>query len=72
MGKVASIAQEIWTTGIARRALVVSLVVGTTLNLINQGEAILGGGTVHWGKAALTYVVPLVVSTHGALTARRR
>ncbi len=58
--------------GAARRALLVAIVVGTTLNLINQGDALIGGGAVHWGKLALTYIVPYLVSTHGAVTARSR
>lgn len=51
------------------RAAVVAAIVGTALNLINQGEAILGGGSVVIWKVALTYLVPFIVSTHGALTA---
>lgn len=43
--------------GIPRRSLYVALVVGTILNLINQGDA-LGDGSINWLKVALTYVVP--------------
>ena len=58
--------------GVARRALGVAVGVGTILNLINQGDALLAGGAVHYGKLALTYIVPFIVSTHGAVSARSR
>jgi len=44
--------------------------VGTVLNLINQGDALFGAGSVNWLKAALTYVVPYCVSTYGAMSYR--
>ena len=56
---------------ICTRACAVAVVVGTLLNLINQGDAIFGGGAVNYLKLALTYLVPFLVSTHGALTAPR-
>jgi hypothetical protein len=52
--------------GVPSRSLAVALVVGTVLNLINQGDAILGAGSVNWLKIALTYLVPYAVCTHGA------
>lgn len=55
---------------ICSRATIVALLVGTILNLINQGDAILAGGPVIIWKIVLTYVVPFMVSTHGALSAR--
>jgi hypothetical protein len=54
---------------ICSRACVVALIVGTALNLINQGDALFGGGGVNYLKLALTYAVPFFVSAHGALTA---
>jgi len=56
--------------GVPRRSIWVMVVVGTLLNLINQGDALLGGGGVDWLKLALTYVVPYCVATYGAATAR--
>ena len=53
--------------GVPRRSLTVALVVGTTLNLINQGDAILAMAPVNWLKAALTYCVPYAVCTYGAV-----
>ncbi|MCB2013359.1 MAG: nitrate/nitrite transporter NrtS [Sphingobium sp.] len=51
---------------ILRRSLMVGLVVGTILNLINQGDAILSGGAVIAWKLCLTYCVPFLVSSYGA------
>ena len=51
---------------VGRRALLVALSVGTLLNLINQGDALLGSGAVQWEKVVLTYLVPFCVSLHAA------
>ncbi len=56
--------------GIPRRSLVVATVVGTLLNLINQGDALLGAESINWLKAVLTYIVPYCVSTYGAVSYR--
>lgn len=56
--------------GVPRRSFVVALVVGTVLNLINQGDAILAMGHVSWLKVALTYSVPYAVCTYGAVSSR--
>jgi hypothetical protein len=45
-------------------------VVGTILNLINQGDAIFAGASLNWIKVALTYLVPYAVSTYGAVSYR--
>lgn len=58
------------TGGVPRRSLGVAVVVGTILNLINQGDHLLGGGTVNWFKVALTYVVPYCVATYGTVSYR--
>ncbi len=52
-----------------RRAALTALVVGTILTLINQGPAIFGGDihdSLAW-KIPLTYSVPFLVVTFGAL-----
>ena len=54
--------------GVPRRSLTVALVVGTVLNLINQGDAIFGTASVNWLKLALTYCVPYVVCTYCAVS----
>jgi hypothetical protein len=53
--------------GVPRRSLYVALVVGTVLNLINQGDALFGAGSIDWLKVALTYCVPYLVCTYGAV-----
>jgi hypothetical protein len=56
--------------GVPRRSLIVSVVVGSILNLINQGDALVGGGDVNMAKIVLTYIVPYVVATYGAVSYR--
>ena len=62
--------------GVPRRSFLVALIVGTILNLINQGDALFGDGRVNWAKIILTFAVPYCVATYGAvsyrLTASRR
>jgi hypothetical protein len=58
--------------GVPPRSLVVAGVVGTLLNLINQGDALLAGAALDWTKIALTYVVPYCVATYGAVSYRMR
>lgn len=45
-----------------KRALLIALIVGTILNLINQGDAFLTSADLNWYKALLTYCVPFIVS----------
>jgi hypothetical protein len=54
--------------GVPLRSLIVALVVGTVLNLINQGDALVAGGPIGWVKALLTFAVPYCVSTYGAVS----
>jgi hypothetical protein len=56
--------------GVPRRAFRVMIVVGTLLNLINQGGAILGASKIDWVKLVLTFAVPYGVATYGGATAR--
>jgi hypothetical protein len=56
--------------GVPQRSLWVALIVGTILNLINQGDALLAGHTLDFTKLALTYAVPYLVSTYGAVSFR--
>jgi hypothetical protein len=65
-----SLLEIVFARGIVRRSLLVALVVGTILNLINQGDAAVGGAALNWWKVALTYCVPYLVATYGAVTAR--
>lgn len=56
--------------GVPRRSLVVALIVGTILNLINQGDALLNGTAINIAKIILTYAVPYFVATYGAVSFR--
>jgi len=56
-----------------RRSALIAIVVGTVLAAINQGDVLLAG---HWApalawKLPLTYAVPFVVATLGALGASK-
>jgi hypothetical protein len=48
----------------------VALIVGTTLNLINQGDALFGHRHLDVAKLILTFVVPYCVATYGAVSIR--
>lgn len=52
-----------------RRSLLIALVVGTLLLAINQGDVLLRAEWPRalWWKAPLTYLVPFIVATWGAL-----
>jgi hypothetical protein len=58
--------------GVPKRSLAVALIVGTILNLINQGDALLGNGQIHVIKMILTFAVPYCVATYGAVSYRIR
>jgi hypothetical protein len=58
------------SNGVPRRSLIVALVVGTVLNLINQGDVLVGEGDVNIAKLILTYIVPYCVATYGAVSYR--
>ena len=57
-----------------KRSAVAAVVVGTILTALNQGDLLLSGqwtGALYW-KIPLTYCVPFLVATYGALTNSRR
>jgi hypothetical protein len=58
--------------GVPKRSLIVAVIVGTILNLINQGEAIVGDAPVNVAKLLLTFAVPYCVATYGAVSYRLR
>ena len=56
-----------------RRSLIAGVVVGTALTALNQGDAIIAGqitAALAW-KIPLTYCVPFLVATYGALANSR-
>lgn len=62
--------KELLHTALTRRivsnALRVSLVVGTVLNVINQGGALLAGSGISWPHVLLNYLVPYCVASYSA------
>jgi len=56
---------------VVKSSLAVAAVVGTVLNLINQGDAAANGHELVLWKILLTYCVPYCVSTYGAVMALR-
>ena len=56
---------------IARRSLATMLIVGSILNLINQGDILLRADPINWWKIVITYCVPFCVATFGAYSAYR-
>ena len=58
------------SSGIPTRSLRVALVVGSILNLINQGDALISSASFNWWKIVLTYIVPYCVATYGAVSFR--
>ena len=61
-------------TPMLRRSLSVALVVGTVLTILNQGDTLFAGqwrSALYW-KIPLTFCVPFLVATFGAMTNVRR
>ena len=59
-------------SGVAlKRSVLVAVIVGTALNLINQGPEMLSGKWPVIWKLALTYVVPFLVASYGSYAAFR-
>lgn len=60
------------TRAILRRSARAALVVGTLLTALNQGDLLLQGifPPALWWKVPLTYLVPFLVATYGALGAQ--
>ena len=58
------------SNGVPRRSLLVALIVGSVLNLINQGDELFRVGKIKWAKLVLTYAVPYFVATYGAVSYR--
>ena len=65
-----SLVDIVFNRGIVRRSLVLTLVVGTLLNVIGQGDFLFNGEPLNFWKIVLTYCVPYCVATYGAVTAR--
>lgn len=56
--------------GVPQRSVLVAMIVGTILNVINQGDALFGEGRINPIKLVLTFAVPYCVATYGAVSYR--
>ena len=71
---VQGVTRQVWrysiSDGVPRRSLIVALVVGTVVNLINQGDAMVAGHSLDIIKLLATYIVSYFVGTYGAVSYR--
>ncbi|MDD5028729.1 MAG: nitrate/nitrite transporter NrtS [Rhodoferax sp.] len=51
---------------IVKNSTRIAVVVGTVLNLINQGDVILAGVGISWPHLVLNYLVPYCVASYSA------
>lgn len=74
MRSLPSYFRELAAPATARTAWPVALVVGTVLNLINQGAVLtrLDLATLDYWRFALNFVVPYLVASHSAAMMRLR
>lgn len=63
--------QKTFAGASVRRSAMVAIIVGTTLNAINQGPELMRGVHPVLWKLALTYCVPFVVASYGSYAAFR-
>jgi hypothetical protein len=61
--------RQLAAPGILRNAAKVSLVVGTVLNLVNQGPQVLAGQGIQVGRALLNFLVPFCVAAYSGAKA---
>lgn len=66
-----SFVQECLSPAILGNALKVSLIIGSVLNTINQGEAIISG-SAELGHFALNYMVPFCVAAYSGAQALQK
>jgi hypothetical protein len=71
MTKHPTIMQLVLRPRVVRSSIIIAIIVGTILNVINQGDALMGPPPVVIWKLVLTYLVPYCVSTYGAVMALR-
>lgn len=57
---------------ILKRSLAISLVVGSILNLINQGGAMISDSPINWWHIGLNFLVPYLVATYSAWAGETR
>jgi hypothetical protein len=64
--------KKAFSPSVAARSLLVAIVVGSVLNIINQGTEVAGGKPIDIPKLLLTYAVPFLVASFGAYSAYRQ
>jgi hypothetical protein len=68
---VATLCRYALADGVPKRALIVAVIVGAILNAINQGDVVLQHpAALDLTKLILTFIVPYLVSTYGAVSYR--
>lgn len=67
---IRTIMRQVCMRDIAFSSLRISLIVGTVLNLINQGSYWLHGESLHVGHFILNYTVPFCVAAYSAIRTR--
>lgn len=58
--------QQVCSRRIVINALKIALVVGTVLNIINQGSSIAANAGISWIHVLLNYLVPYSVASYSA------
>jgi len=71
MGTSSTALQKTFAGASIRRSAAVAIIVGTTLNAINQGPELLRGVHPVLWKLVLTYCVPFIVASYGSYAAFR-
>jgi hypothetical protein len=61
-----------FSDGVPRRSASVALIVGSLLNVVNQGDKLLASEPLNVPKILLTYAVPYLVATYVAVSVRLR
>lgn len=63
---MSELCQALLSRHIVRNALRIALVVGSILNVINQGENLLHADKVSWFHLIMNYLVPYCVASYSA------
>jgi len=71
MGNLVRLLREMVRAPVVLNGCKVSLVVGTCLNLVNQGDALVHLAGVDWVRFGLNFAVPYLVSTYSAAKMRQ-
>lgn len=70
IGALMTILREMTRRPVLINGCKVSIVVGSCLNLVNQGNAIVHLAGVDWVRFGLNFLVPFLVSTYSAARMR--